>query len=123
VAPGRRSRFQKLPDRVHAAHLEGELDGAELAAFEIEAEAAIHRGELAVVIDLRDAAFVGSAVVNAVFRVCRKLRQVGGALAIVCTDPQALRVIQVTGLDKAVAVHDDFDEAVRAVEPHRSGFR
>ena len=125
MSPGRRSRFQRdpLPDRVHAAHLSGELEGAELSAFEIGAEAAIDRGDLAVVVDLREVTFVASAVVNAMFRVHRRLRQAGGKMAIVCSDPQVLRVIQVTGLDRAVAVCDDFADAVRIVEPHRTGFR
>lgn len=74
------------------------------------------------VVDLRDVAFVASAVVNAMFRVCRKLRQAGGALAVVCDDPQALRVIEITGLARAVAVCADLDGAVRAVEPYRGGF-
>lgn len=107
---------------MYAAHLAGELEGAELTAFEMDAEAAVVRGELGIVVDLREVTFVASAVVNAMFRVRRRLRQVGGAMAIVCSDPQVLRVIQVTGLDKAVAVCADFDEAVRTVEPHSSGF-
>lgn len=122
MIPGPPSRSHGLPDRVHAAHLAGELEGAELTAFEVDAEAAVARGELGIVVDLREVTFVASAVVNAMFRVCRRLRQVGGAMAIVCTDPKVLRVIEVTGLDQAVAVCADFDEAVRIVEPHSSGF-
>ena len=77
---------------------------------------------MALVVDLRDVTFVGSAVVNAMFRACRRLRQAGGAIAIVCTDPQSLRVIELTGLAGAVAVCDDVDAAVRAVSPHLDGF-
>ncbi len=123
MGPAPPSQFHELPERVYAVQLDGELYGPELHGFELNVDAAIARGELAIVVDLRDVSFVASAVINAMFRQCRKLRQVGGALAIVCTDPQALRVIQVTGLDKAVAVCSDPDEAVRIVSPHRDGFR
>ena len=111
-----------LPDGVHAVHLAGDLEAANLTAFEIDVDRAIARGELAVVVDLSDAAFVASAAVNAMFRVCRKLRQAGGALAVVCDDPQALRVIEITGLDQAATVCGDLDAALRALDPYRGGF-
>ena len=122
VSPGSPSRLHGLPDRVYAVRLDGELEGDDLAAFEIDVESAIRRGDLAVVVDLRDVEFVASNVINAMFRVCRKLRQIGGAMAIVCTDPSALRIVEVTGLAEAIAVCEDVDAAVRFVVPHAGGF-
>ena len=123
MSPAASSLVDNLPDRIYGVRLVGELEADELAAFEIETGAAIRRGDLAVVVDLRGTAFVASDVVNAMFRVCRLLRPVGGAMAIVCTDPTALRVIEVTGLAQAVPVFAELDEAVQAVLPHRAGFR
>jgi anti-sigma B factor antagonist len=123
VSPAVTSRLHGLPERIQAVRIDGELESEALVALEVEIEAAIWRGDLGVVVDLRGATFVGSDIVNALFRVCRMLRPAGGALAIVCTEPTALRVIEVTGLAQAVPVCGELDDAVRAVEPHRAGFR
>jgi len=110
-------------DGVHVIHLHGELHPPELAAFGLELDSALGRGDRAVVVDLREVTLVASAVVNAIFQACRRLRLAGGAIAIVCTDPRALRVIQVMGLAQAVTVCDTVDDATVAVSPHRDGFR
>ena len=114
MGPGRRLRFQSLPDGVHAAHLAGELAGAELSAFEIEAEAAIHRGDLAVVVDLREVTFLDSSGVRFLHRLAHTGATSGTGVRVVSPPGcRSRRVLDIVGM--TLLVDDDLDAARAAL--------
>jgi anti-anti-sigma factor len=101
--------------------LHGEFDLSNGAPVDIQLDAAIHAGELAIVVDLRDADLVNSTVINALFRACRQLHRRGGRLAIVATDRHARKVLELTAVDQAASVHETIEEAVAACSRLRAG--
>jgi anti-anti-sigma factor len=99
---------------VNVVALHGEFDMSNVAPVDVQIEAAVGRGARAMVVDLRDATFVNSTLVNALFRACRLLHRMGGKLAIVATDQHTRKVLELMAVDQAVPVYDAFDEAVVA---------
>ena len=91
----------------------GELDAYTVTAFR---EAL---GELAskdrVIIDLSDVPFMDSAGLGALIGGIRRAREHGGDVAVACSRPTLTRLLHTTGFDRIVAVTDNVEEAVAAV--------
>lgn len=100
--------------RVIVFELHGEFDLSNVAPVDIQLDAAIRRGDLAIVVDLRDAGFINSTLVNALFRACRHLHRLDGRLAVVTSDPHARKVLELTALDQAAPICDTIEGAVLA---------
>jgi anti-sigma B factor antagonist len=94
--------------------LHGEFDLSNVGPVAIELDAAVRRGDTAIVVDLTDAGFINTTLINALFQACAQLRQRGGHLAIVTTDAHARRVMELTALDQAATVYDTVEDAALA---------
>jgi anti-anti-sigma factor len=68
-----------------------------------------------VLVDLTELAFVDSAGISALLAAERSLRASGGSLVLLVDDLRVLRVLEVTGLDRFLAIHQDREAAVRQV--------
>jgi anti-sigma B factor antagonist len=87
------------------AHVAGDLDLASAGRLEdalAEAPPAPH-----VVIDLSDCTFVDSTGIRAISAAAREAPR----LSIVTADPGILRTLEITALDRIVAVHASLDAA------------
>jgi anti-sigma B factor antagonist len=61
--------------------------------------------------------FLDSTGLGALVGGLRRLRQAGGSLALVISTPRILRIVQITGLTKALAAQPSVADAITA-DPH-----
>lgn len=71
-----------------------------------------HAGKTTVVADLTDVSFVDSTGLGVLVSGLKRFREAGGDLRLVVTQPQILKVLEITGLSTVFAVHATVDEAV-----------
>jgi anti-sigma B factor antagonist len=79
---------------------------------------AIDGGKSHIIVDLSKASFIDSTTLGVLVGARKRLRAHGGALAVVCPDPDQLGLFEMTGLDRVFSIHPDRDSALMAV---RSG--
>lgn len=101
----------------------GELDLSSSAEFAEAVRRAIGEGAQTVVVDFIRVSFVDSAVLSALVAAVRHLAPRGGRVAVVCRDRNVLKVLQVTGVDRMLAVHPSFADAMAAEARPRTGIR
>jgi anti-sigma B factor antagonist len=66
------------------------------------------------VADLSAVDFLDSTGLGALVGGLKRLREAGGSLALVITAPRILRLFQITGLTKVLAIHPTVAEAIAA---------
>jgi anti-sigma B factor antagonist len=79
---------------------------------ELAAKGAVH-----LITDLSQVDFLDSTGLGALVGGLRRLREADGSLALVVSTPRILRIFQITGLIKALAVQDSVTDAI-AADPH-----
>lgn len=68
-------------------------------------------GRAGTIVDIREVPFVDSSGLGALLGGIRRVREAGGTVALCCTRPSVLRLLAITGVDRAVAVTESPDEA------------
>lgn len=92
----------------------GELDAFTVSQFrQALAELA---SSSCLVIDLSGVPFVDSAGLGALIGGIRRVRELGGDVAVACPRPTLTRLLRTTGFDRIVTVTAALDEAVAALE-------
>ncbi|HEY7792731.1 MAG TPA: anti-sigma factor antagonist [Gaiellaceae bacterium] len=106
-------------DGVDVVSLSGEFDlsAAENLADAFERTSARSR---LVVVDLSGVQFFDSTALGLVLGLRRRLLNIGGRLALVIDGREALRVFQISGLDRIFALSRTVDEAVALVKGNGS---
>jgi anti-sigma B factor antagonist len=79
---------------------------------ELSAKGAVH-----LIADLGRVDFLDSTGLGALVGGLKRLREAGGSLALVISTPRILRIFQITGLTKALAVQPSVADAITA-DPH-----
>jgi anti-sigma B factor antagonist len=79
---------------------------------ELAAKGAVH-----LIADLRQVDFLDSTGLGVLVGGLKRLREDGGSLALVISTPRILRIFQITGLTKALAVRQSAADAITA-DPH-----
>jgi anti-sigma B factor antagonist len=87
----------------------GELDC--FTACELRAGITDVVGRPATIIDIRNVPFVDSSGLGALMGGIRRLREAGGNVALCCGHSGVFRLLQMTGLDRIVAITDSPAEA------------
>jgi len=72
----------------------------------------IAQGNTNLVVDLEGVEFMDSTGLSALVSGLMRTNEGGGGLAVVCTRPQVLRLLALTGLDQVLKVHSSVAEAV-----------
>jgi anti-sigma B factor antagonist len=67
------------------------------------------------VIDLAGVPFIDSAGLGALIGGIRRVRELGGDVAVSCNRPQLVRLLRTTGFDRIVTVADTVEEAAVAL--------
>jgi anti-sigma B factor antagonist len=80
--------------------------------LELAAKGAVH-----LIADLSRVDFLDSTGLGALVGGLKRLREGGGSLALVISTPRILRIFQITGLTKALAVRPSVADAITA-DPH-----
>ena len=100
----------ELPDRGTVLAVEGELDMATAPVLE-EALADAGFAER-LVVDLTACTFVDSSAVRVLVSSGRDSEAAGGSIALVVTNPGILRVLEISGVDTMLPVHETLDAAL-----------
>lgn len=100
-------------DEVAVVRVAGELDS--FTAPELRAGIAGVLARPGTIVDIREVPFVDSAGLGALVGGIRRLREAGAAVALCCTRSSLLRLLQMTGLDRIVAVTESPAEARRVI--------
>ena len=107
----------------------GSIDGAALLTLrgEIDVYTAprlrqaiidlVDGGANRIVVDMEKVDFLDSTGLGTLVGGLKRLREAGGSLALVITAPRILRLFQITGLTKVLAIHPSVTEAITA-DPH-----
>jgi anti-sigma B factor antagonist len=101
---------RELPGRGTVLQVEGELDMATAPALEDALADAGFAERL--VIDLTACTFVDSSAVRVLVSSARDSEAASGSLALVVADPGILRVLEISGVDTMLPVHETLDAAL-----------
>lgn len=95
----------------------GELDLSTAPELEGPLEATLESGEGSVLIDLSQCEFIDSTGIALIVRAWQRLDsgENGRALVICSRNEQVRRVLEITGLELSIPVHETRDEALAAI--------
>ncbi len=100
---------------VDLIEVSGDVDVSNAAPFVEELLRAAQKPQARVVVDLSEADFIDSTVLNALYAAIPRLRESRGRLAIVCTKDHLYRVLEGSGIDGSYPIVDSRDAAVSAI--------
>ncbi len=69
-------------------------------------------GDTKVIADLEQVDFMDSTALSVMVGAHKRLQRAGSGLVMVCTRPQLLRVLDLTGLDRVFSVHPTLADAL-----------
>ena len=110
--------IEELEGGVRGFTLSGELDHATAPELRDPLDAAIAQGANLVLIDLSDCNFIDSTGLSVIVHAHSALVDDarGGQLEICCPDPQVRRLLEITGIDRALGLRQTRDEALEALK-------
>ena len=106
---------EPVDEGVGAVSVAGELDQATADQLREPLRQTIEAGTSAVMIDMSDCRFIDSTGLGVIVEAWQELQARNGdsaALAICCPEVEVRRILEVTGLDKAIAIRDSRDDAI-----------
>ena len=98
-----------------ALHVRGCLDHQTSPRLRERLSELQRAGQRCVVVDLDGVEFLDSTGLGVLVGGLKRAQQAHGALHLVCTQPNVLKVFRITGLTKVFPIHDSTDSAVAAV--------
>jgi anti-sigma B factor antagonist len=93
----------------------GEADLYSSPQLRQELAAVIDAGAKEVVVDLTKTTFIDSTALSALVEATKRLRPAGGRLALVCVDPNLVKIFRITALDRLLPLYSSRAEALRSV--------
>ena len=105
-----------IDDATHVIELGGEVDLYTAPEFKERMVQVIEDGKKHVVVDLSKATFIDSTTLGVLLSGVKRLRPLGGELAVVCTDRNIRKIFEITLLDRVFSIHDDRTEALGTAE-------
>ena len=106
---------ESLQSGVGVFSITGELDQATASALRQPLSEAIENGTRAVMINMSDCGFIDSTGLGVIVEAWKALQArngQGAALSICCLEPEVKRLLEVTGLDQAIAIRDNREDAL-----------
>jgi anti-sigma B factor antagonist len=106
---------EAIDSDTHVIELGGEVDLYTAPEFKERMVQIIDDGKKQVVVDLTKATFIDSTTLGVLVGGVKRLRPMGGSLALVCSDQNILKIFEITGLDRVFPIHDSRESALSAV--------
>lgn len=111
-----RTETDHLDDGVVALSLYGELDQATVAELHQAADPLVENGSESVLVDLSDCSFIDSSGLAAFVAIRERITTDSGrGFAVCCPDTQVRRLLELTGLDRAIGLSSSRDEALASL--------
>jgi anti-anti-sigma factor len=110
----------QLDDGVRVIAVRGELDLSTASDLEPPLEEAIATGDASVLIDLSECEFIDSTGIALIVRAWQRLDRAAdgdgsGRVVISSGNEQVRRVLEITGLELSIPIHETRDEALAAL--------
>jgi anti-sigma B factor antagonist len=99
----------------HVVVADGDLDAGTSVELAAALDEPIEAGKTHVVLDLTSVGFMDSMAIHVLMGAARELRQRFGRLVLVCADPHARRLIELTRLDVLAPVFATREAALRGL--------
>jgi anti-sigma B factor antagonist len=94
--------------------VQGEVDVSTAPELRERLLALADKGTTVAVVDLSEVSFVDSTALGVLVSGVKRLRNAGGDLRLVVTQPRISKVFEITGLTDVFKIYGSADEAVRA---------
>lgn len=112
--------LQRLPEEKGSPRREGKeivavapKGGLDMtAASQLKLQDYINAGKSRLILDLEGVDYIDSAGLGEIVRAMKRAREAGGDLRLCSLREEVLRIIEITGLNKAIAVYPTREEAV-----------
>ncbi|HEV2261111.1 MAG TPA: STAS domain-containing protein [Candidatus Rubrimentiphilum sp.] len=75
----------------------------------------IDKGHYNLVINLENVRYIDSTGLGVLIGGLKRVREHGGTVNLVCTNPQIKKIFDITGLVKIFGIYDDVDAAMKAL--------
>ena len=75
----------------------------------------IGTGTRRLVVDLSDVEFIDSTAIGVLVGVLKRLRDLGGSLALVCDSDNVRNIFEIVGLENVIPLHRSRDDALAAL--------
>jgi anti-anti-sigma factor len=102
----------ELKDGIRTITVRGELDMSTAPGLERELDAALADPSASVMLDLSECAFIDSTGIALIVRAWQQLGQGGGRLVICSHNLQVRRLLQITGVESSISMHEQRDAAL-----------
>jgi anti-sigma B factor antagonist len=101
----------RLAEKEFLISVSGELDLHSVGALQNALDEAITENGDIVVVDLAEVDLIDSIALGALARASRRLREGGGALAVVASNADVVRAFEITSLDRVIPMAATSTEA------------
>ena len=105
----------EVDSETHVLELGGEIDLYTAPEFKARMDAVIDDGKTRLVVDLSKLTYIDSITLGVLVGGVKRVRPVGGSLALVCTDGNVIASFRVSGLERAFPIYATREEALAAV--------
>jgi len=107
----------ELEQGIRAISVRGELDLSTAPELEGPLEETLESGEGSVLIDLSQCEFIDSTGIALIVRAWQRLNSgENGRVLVLCShNAQVRRVLEITGIELSIPVHESRDEALAAI--------
>ncbi len=105
----------ELEDDIAIIDLKGEVDLYTAPEFKQHLVRQIEQGIVRIIVDFSDTTFIDSTTLGVLVGGVKRLRPVGGVLAIVCSDRNIVKIFEITGLHRVFDIHPTREAALEAV--------
>lgn len=105
-----------LGDGIAAIAVVGEADLYTAPELKAALASAIDAGARGVLVDLSRTTFIDSTTLGVLMGAVRRLRPTGGEIAIVCRDPNIIKIFTITLLDRIFAITDSVAAGVERLQ-------
>jgi len=106
---------REIDARTQLIELSGEVDLYTAPELKERLGRAIDAGKHRIVVDLSATTLIDSTALGVLVGGVKRLRPEGGAIAIVCDEPNVRKVFEITGLDRVFTICDTREQALEAV--------
>ncbi len=102
-------------DGVMLLKLDGEVDVYTAPKLKSRLVDLVDQGKFKIVVDLEQVDFMDSSGLGVLVGGLKRVRSHDGAIALICTQENILKIFRITGLVKVFPIFEDQDKAIQSV--------
>ena len=108
-------KTEQLDDHAYVISLAGEVDLYTAPEFKQQLLEVIARGATQVIVDFTSTTFIDSTTLGVLVGGVKRLRPADGRLSLVCSNPNIVKIFEITGLDRVFQIYATRDDAVSSL--------